>query len=236
MSEKLLKDIENRKLCENDMVFYSIHKGTLRDGEVGIILEPNVILSSLGKIYNLSHCYKIEKYNSPLLKQLNESLLDIKFNYIKEKQNFKKYGLIRGGVYRYNWQDISAAVIYLGKCKLKVKRDIIEDEQVYVGPLFLEINMQYLNKEAQKNYNYYLNELNSNIYKLYNDKLNRFMKEYSSIYSDISDFDILMEDNSLAIDRFVFKIQNFKTDNVKYDVVIKGKTFIHTIITFITFL
>lgn len=233
MEEKVLKDIEYRDLYENDMVFYSTHTGTLKAGEVGIILSPNLILSLLGKTYNLNCCYKIEKYNSSILKELNDVLLDTKFNYLNEIQNFKKYGLIRGGVYRYNWQDISAAVIYLGKCKLKVKKDIIGDEQVYVGPLFLTINMQYCYKEVQKNYNYYLNELNSNIYKLYNDKLNRFMKEYSSIYSDISDLDILMEDNSLAIDRFVFKIQNFKTDKIKYDAVIKGKTLVHTTITFL---
>lgn len=233
MKEKVLKDIENRDLYENDMVFYSTHTGTLRAGEVGIILSPNLILSLLGKTYNLNCCYKIEKYNSSILKELNDVLLDTKFNYLNEIQKFKKYGLIRGGVYRYHWQDASAAVIYLGKCKLELKRDIIGDEQVYVGPLFLEINMQYWHKEIQKNYNYYLSELNSNIYNLYNVELNRFMKENSSIYSDISDFDVEMENNFLAIDRFVFKIQNFKTDKVKYDGVIKGKTFIQTTITFL---
>lgn len=71
MKEKLLKDIENRELCENDMVFYSTNTGTLQSGEVGIILAPNLILSPSGEVHNLSHCYKIEKYNSTILKQLN---------------------------------------------------------------------------------------------------------------------------------------------------------------------
>lgn len=233
MREKLLKDIENRELCENDMVFYCTNTGTLRTGEVGIILAPNLILSLLGEVHNLSYCYKIEEYNSTTLKQLNESLLDIKLNYINEKQNFRKYGLIRGCVYRYYWQDVSHAVIYLGECKIEYKRDIIGDIQKYIGPLFLDIDLQYSYKEAQNCYSYYLDKLKSNISCLYENELNKFMKKNSSIYADLDDLYIEMDNNSIAIDRFLFNIQDFKTDKIKYDTVVKGRIYISTTITFL---